>query len=184
MKSTSPIDISKDSDYVLPKSIEKLENSDLQSYFQYYFARSDISPLSLDIENKLSDSEKDLLYDILIKRIGASSNDFIFGSPLRSRINDIRKLELSDSTLKIDKTKGFFHVYYNPQSRISESKIDSMLKHIRNSFAHGRIAFISDHLIIEDKKNEFSGRLVITIDDLEIWKNEIVSFMKARGANI
>ncbi len=176
---TQPVDISQESNYVLPKSIHGLENGELQAYYQYYFANESDSPLSVKVDSILSDAEKDILLNQMFVAINATSNDFIFNSILRNKINDIRSLGLSDTTLTADRIKGFFHI-----KNSNQHKLDSMLKRIRDSFAHGRIAFDGTYLILEDKTNELTGRLVITIEALELWKSEIIKMMQTKGVNI
>ena len=75
---TQPVDISQESNYVLPKSIQGLENGELQAYYQYYFANESDSPLSVKVDSILSDAEKDTLLTQMFVAINASPNDFIF----------------------------------------------------------------------------------------------------------
>ena len=177
---TQPIDISQDSNYVLPKSIQGLEDGELQAYFQYYFANEKDSPLSIKIDSLLSDSEKDVLFSNMLSAINVSLNDFIFNAFLRNVINDIRTLNLSDTTISCDRIKGFFQI----NTKNNQHKLDCILKRVRDSFAHGRIATDGTYLILEDKTKELTGRLIITVGALETWKNEIVSYMRNKGVTI
>lgn len=174
-----PIDISKDSSYasIFQSNIDCKNLLSLSDFFQYQMANSNDSPLSLKIDLNLSENQKDDLYEKLLKSANITDSDILFSSILRNKINDIRKMKLSDSTLKCDRIKGFFHQKNPSKSGISQHKLDSLFKHIRDSFAHGRIAFVGSFLVLEDKVNEFTGRLVITTDVLCQWKTVIEDYL-------
>ena len=174
-----PIDISKDSSYasVFQAGFDSKTILALSDFYQYRIANANDSPLSLKIDLMLSDAQKDELFKGLLSSVGVSDSDILFSSILRNKINDIRKMELSDNTLKCDRIKGFFHQKNQSKTGISQHKIDSMFKHIRNSFAHGRISFNSSFLVLEDKVNELTGRLVITVDALCRWQTLIENFL-------
>ena len=110
-KKTQPIDISQDSNYVLPKSIHGLENGELQAYYQYYFANENDSPLSIKIDTILSDSEKDTLFNTLCGIISLSTSKLLFNQILHNPVpySTIQSLKLNDKNLTIDEIKGFFH---------------------------------------------------------------------------
>jgi len=176
-KKTQPIDISQDSNYVLPKSIHGLENGELQAYYQYYFANEKDSPLSIQIDLILDDSEKDVLLSNMLSAINVSLDDFMFNSFLRNDITAIRSNKLSDTTISCDRIKGFFQI----NTKCNQHKLDCILKRIRDSFAHGRIATDGTYLILEDKTKELTGRLIITVEALELWKTEIIKMMQSKG---
>lgn len=174
-----PVDISKESKYesIYNLNIDPKMLIMLCDFFQYRTANEIDSPLSLKLDSMLSETQKDELYNNLLKSINANECDFLFNSILRNKIKEIRLMELSDTTLKCDRIKGFFH-QKNPNSNgASQHKIDSLFKRIRDSFAHGRIAFVGSYLILEDKKEQLTGRLIITVDALLKWKNVIDEFM-------
>lgn len=60
-------------------------------------------------------------------------------------------------------------------------QVDSLLHHIRNSFAHGRIAFCKNnnitYIIMEDinKNNNVSARMILSKTTLLRWKTIILS---------
>lgn len=174
-----PIDISTDSSYtsIFQADIDSDMILMLSDFYQYKIANSKDSPLSLKIDSVLSDNQKDELFKKLLNSAGISDSDIIFNSILRNKINDIRKMELSDNTLKCDRIKGFFHQKNKSKEGTSQHKIDSMFKHIRDSFAHGRISFEGLFLVLEDKVKELTSRLVITIDVLCRWKILIEKFL-------
>jgi len=82
---------------------------------------------------------------------------------------------LSDETFVPDRSKGFFcrHVPNNKQKGSQECEFDCIIKHIRNSFAHGRVTDAGKYAILEDKKNNLTMRLVIEPGVLLDWADEI-----------
>lgn len=179
-----PIDISKDSQYtsIFESNIDTATVTTLCDFFQYKIANSSDSPLSLKLDTILSDGQKDELFDRLLSSAGIQKDDILFSSMLRNKIKEIRSMELSDTTLKCDRIKGFFHQKNPSKSGIKQHQIDAMFKHIRDSFAHGRIAFDGSFVILEDKVNEMTGRLVITPFALMNWRDTIEKYLaEAKG---
>lgn len=174
------IDISQDSNYVLPKSIQGLDNGELQAYYQYYFANEKDSPLSIKIDTLLTDSEKNILLNSLYGVIALSNTKLLFNSILHNPAPyaTIQSLKLNDNNFVVDEIKGFFH------KKNTEHELDCILRHTRNSFAHGRVAFENNYIILEDKVNQLTARFVVTIEMLEKWKNEILQYMKSKGVII
>ncbi len=177
-----PIDISQDSNYtsVFTSQIDKDILSCLCDFYQYKAANASDSPLSIKTDVKLSIDEKDELYGKFLDVAGIKDDAFLFNSLLRNKIKDIRAMCSSDNTLMCDQIKGFFHQSAPTKSGKTQHKIDSLLKHIRDSFAHGRIAFINEYLILEDKKNELTACLIITLDVLMKWKDTISQYCAER----
>lgn len=174
------IDISKESDYIsiFETNYDINELLEIVNFFQYKVANEKDSPLSLKLDSTLSDSQKDILYDTLIQSVHGDYNDFLFNGFLRNGIKEIRIMGLSDNTLNCDKIKGFFHQNNPKTCKKNQHKLDSLFKHIRNSFAHGRIAENNSYLILEDKNKELTGRLIITFSALLLWKKEIELYLK------
>lgn len=174
------VDISRESEYSsIFSNFAFNDIIDLVDFYQYKTANAKDSPLSLQLDNVLLDAQKDELFAKLIDVAESDENNFIFNSILRNKIKEIRQLGLSDTTITCDKVKGFFHQNNpNKNNEHSQLKIDSLFKHIRNSFAHGRICFSNGFLIFEDKtKNELTARLVITVDILKRWKSTILQYI-------
>ncbi len=178
-KSNIAVDISKESNYSSVFQFDKQppEFIELIEFYLYRVAISNDSPLSYKIDVSISDEQKDSLYSNLLSKIGISEADFLFSSFLRNIIKDIRAMKLSDTTLESDRIKGFFHQSNPGKGKPNQHKLDAMLKHIRNSFAHGRVGRIGEYIILEDKANELTARLIITIDALYKWKKEILSYL-------
>ena len=174
-----PIDISKDSSCssIFQSNIDSKILLSLSDFFQYQMANTSDSPLSLKIDSNLSEKQKNELYARLLNSANIVDSDILFSPILRNKINEIRKMELSDSTLKCDRIKGFFHQKNPSKSGVSQHKVDALFKHIRDSFAHGRISFVDSFLILEDKVNELTGRLVITTGVLYQWKTVIEDYL-------
>lgn len=169
-KKTVVVDISKGSTYILPNQTPLANNVEIQPFFQYVAANTSDSPLSAKLDEILTDDEKDDVWSKMLAVSGSDENDFVFASILRNRIQDIQALKLSDTTLACDKVKGFVH--QNPPAKNgnrSQHKLDALLKRMRDAFAHGRIASVNDYLILEDKREQLTGRIIITVDVLEEW---------------
>lgn len=151
--------------------------SKMLEFFLYYAAPVHTSPLSIDLPNSLSETVKRDLVRDLCKRAGCAESDFIFYS-FRDQSQKIRDLDaacLSDETFVPDRSKGFFcrHVPNNKQKGSPECEFDCIIKHIRNSFAHGRVTDAGKYAILEDKKNNLTMRLVIEPGVLLDWADEI-----------
>ena len=176
-----PIDISQDSDYqsVFLSSIDSKTLLMIADFFQYRTANSYDSPLSLKIDLLLSEAQKDELFKRLLDSANILDSDILFSSILRNNIKEIREMELSDLTLRCDRIKGFFHQNNQPMKNgLSQHKIDSLFKHVRDAFAHGRIASVEPFLLLEDKKKQLTGRLIITIDALLKWKIVVEEYLQ------
>ena len=178
-KQAAPIDISQSSSCCSLFTADMDLNivAELYDFYQYRVANSADSPLSLNLDSELSDAQKDELYLRLLKSANICENDLLFSPILRNQIEVIRTMELSDSTLKCDRVKGFFHQKNSKNSNPPQHKIDSLFKHIRNAFAHGRIAFFDSFLVLEDQKNELTCRLVVTLNVLLKWKNTVKDYL-------
>ena len=179
MGNNTPIDISAESAYssVYERYKANPELIDLCQFFQYKTANDADSPLSLKLDLRLSDDQKDSLMQRLLDSANAPNCDFLFESSfLKHRIDEIRKLEISDKTLVCDRTKGFFLKKKKLSDGRNSHNFDDLFRHIRNSFAHGRICFNADFLVFEDKVNELTARFVTTIQVLTSWKEIIITY--------
>lgn len=151
--------------------------SKMLEFFLYYAASIDTSPLSIDLTNSLSEAVKCELVRNLCKRAGCAESDFIFYT-FRNRSQKNRDLDaacLSDENFVSDRPKGFFSLYVpnNKQKAAPECEFDCIIKHIRNSLAHGRLTDAGKYAILEDKKKELTMRLVIEPSVLLDWADEI-----------
>ena len=178
-KNNTAVDICKDSDYtsVFQFDFQSTDFLSLIEFYLYRIANSKDSPLSYGIDTSLSEVQKDTLYSRLLALIGVPEADFLFSPILRNNIKEIRTMKLSDTTLESDRIKGFFLQSNSGKEKIVQHKLDAMLKHIRDSFAHGRVGRMGEYIILEDKVNELTARLIITIEALYIWKAEILSYL-------
>lgn len=178
MSNSTDIDISTDCNYtsLFETDFDVKIVKDLFTFYLYKIANSSDSPLSMRLDVILDNSQKDLLFNKLLIDANISDNDILFSNFLRNEIKTIKAMELSDTTLKCDRVKGFFHQNLSKKNN-AQHKLDAMFKHIRDSFAHGRIALATPFLILEDKRNELTGRFVVTIDILQKWKVSIEEFM-------
>lgn len=180
-KQEKPIDINKDSLYINPLDTPLANDISVQFFFQYVAANSSDSPLSARLNEILSSEEKDELWKSLLLLAGATEEQFLFSSILRNKIEEIRKMQLSDTTLVCDRTKGFMHQKSPPKDgKITEHYVDALFKRMRDAFAHGRIAYNGEFFILEDKKNELTARIVISLDVLRQWKEHIESIIEIK----
>lgn len=178
---SSPIDICKESKYTFPNSTSLGNNINLQAFYQYTTANANQSPLSAKLDEILTDDEKDTLWKQMLIIAKINENKFIFNPRLRNKICDIRTLGLSDTTLVCDSVKGFIHQNDpSKNEKRSQHKLDALLKRMRDAFAHGRIAISGEYLILEDKKNELTARIIVTTDVLEQWMNIINKKIKEK----
>lgn len=171
--------ISKESNYttIFEFIVPSAEFNSLIEFYLYRMANSSDSPLSYKIDASLTKEQKDTLFSRLLTSIDVSETDFGFDGPfLKNNIGTISKMKLGDKTLEFDRIKGFFH-QNKSNEKPSQHKLDAMFKHIRDSFAHGRVGRMGEYLILEDKKKELTARLIITLDALYTWKREILSYL-------
>lgn len=159
-------DIIKESNY--ESAFEFLPKETLYKLFEFYLykiANSSDSPLSLQIDKKLNNIQKNNFLQKIFDECDIKRENFISEVFLKNNIKDIHDLGLSDKNFVCDKIKGFIQTPKNTEF------IDSLFKRIRDSFAHGRIARSPDnkYLILEDKTNQLTGRIVINTDILLKW---------------
>lgn len=167
--------IKKESSYILPFKLWDSEIAcALFEFYLYNMANKSDSPLSYDLSRKLDDAQKQALLIHLLDIVGSQEEDFICARFLNHKMTDIKNAGLSDNTLTCDRIKGFL------QSPSNTFNFDILMKRIRDAFAHGRIARSGDqaYLILEDMRNDLSGRIVIKNDTLIIWRDEIKLYYK------
>ena len=153
IKPEKTIDIIKDSQYINPLDTPLAEDISIQFFFQYITANATDSPLSACLDKVLSSTEKEDLWESLLRIAGASEDDFLFNSLLRNKIEDIRKMKLSDTTVVCDRVKGFMYIKNRSKEKeIMEYHVDALFKRMRDAFAHGRVSYNGDFFILEDKK--------------------------------
>lgn len=172
--SEKTIDLYKDSPYLSIFQISCEDASKLVEFYLYEAAEAKCSPLSLKLDTILNKSHKDVLFSLLLSKLNVDESKLIFSPILRNNIEEIHELELSDDTLNCNCVKGFFQI----NNKSNQHKLDCMLKRIRDSFAHGRIGEVGDYLILEDKRNELTGRFVVTKDILLRWIDIIRIYIK------
>lgn len=177
------IDISNDSLYTNPLDTPLAEDISILFFFQYVTANSSDSPLSAHLDEVLSSKEKDELWKSILRIAGASEEDFLFNSILRNKIEDIRRMKLSDTTIVCDRIKGFMHLKNPPKDgKKAEHRIDALFKRIRDAFAHGRVSYNDEFFILEDKKNELTARIVTTLEVLKQWKDHITTVIESKSS--
>lgn len=143
----------------------------LVGLFLYRLALADQCPLSWDLETKLNVNQKDKLFAELLKVANAEEADFVFASMLINRLARIEELGLSDETLSADKAKGFFQKS-GPEEKAKEKvhRFDSMMRHMRNSIAHGRVCRHGSLILLEDwGGKQLTARLFIDDASLLSW---------------
>lgn len=141
-------------------------------FYLYYAAPLRISPMSLDLENAFSDTQKNQLMLNFCSVMNCAKNDLIFQTLADTKANEIDKAQLSDETIVYDRPKGFFWLYTQnkQQGGQSESEFDCLIKHIRNSIAHGRMGQQGEFALLEDKgKKNITMRLIVPQSALLQW---------------
>lgn len=144
------LDFFRGQSYCLPANAfsSMLTYASIQSFYQYRMVDPAVSVLSNGLSKKLSEMEKDKLWNQLMTAADVSDENFIFGSLLWSWEKEIIALKMSDSTLTCDQIKGVIRW----ESSLIEfgsniHKLDLLFLHIRNAFAHGRIAAVDGFLM-------------------------------------
>ena len=180
------IDLCTEQTYVPPTSIWGSSYTDLQMFYQHYFAEKRASGISWGVHESLSEPEKDDLYQRLLYSVGMVDSDFLFDSLLRSRIKDIRVMGLSDNTLTYNRKKGFSNIYESRSNAASKNqhKITAISNRIRDAFGHGRFSTKNGFVLIEDKRKDITGRIILMPNDLIVWKGEIESFLTEHDFSI
>lgn len=177
--------ICEQSEYSLPTEILSAKDYfDVVPFFLYRAAPQNDTPLSYDLGTVLSDSVRSNLLHCLIYD---KTDDFIFVNIPANHIEAIAALSLADQNLNPDRDKGFFQANAreeNGTEAASAKKFDALIRHIRNSFAHGRTAKEGDFLILEDwsttrKTPYLSARLVISPSTLIEWVAQIEKCVRA-----
>ena len=85
----------------------------IQSFYQYRMVEPSVSVLSNGPSKKLSEMEKNKLWNQLMTAADVSDENFIFGSLLWSWEKEIVVLRMSDSTLTCDQIKGVIGISYD-----------------------------------------------------------------------
>lgn len=164
-----------ESQYELPFDIWDSDKAcALFEFYLYNMATVDISPLSYDLQHKLNGVQKQELLKRMLDAVNCTTSDFICGKFLNNKLKDIVKHKLDDVSFTCDRVKGFV------QSPDDSFSFDILMKRIRNSFAHGRIARSINHeyLILEDRTNQITARLVLKNNTLMLWRDIIVNYQK------
>jgi hypothetical protein len=152
-------------------------SEEISKIFEFYLHRGAIStdsPLSLRLDTSLDDTNRELLYNDLLKTAGIDSSNFIFGPDLTKgkRKLAIITQKLDDINFICDGVKGFFN-----GDKLTQN-VCCLFKRIRNSLAHGRIAVNGKFLILEDKgTSHLTARLVITKEILLKWITIVEDFV-------
>ena len=170
--------ISIDSAYTIPFELWDRDTACmLFEFYLYNMADSKDSPLSFGLNNLLNEAQKKELLEQLLNAVDADVTSFVCAKFLNNKMGEIISLELSDQTLTCNRVKGFL------QSSNDCFTFDVLMKRIRDSFAHGRVARSKDQafLIFEDKTNQLTGRIVLQNNTLVKWRDIIVEYRKELG---
>ena len=125
-------------------------------FYLYRAAPIETCSLSFDFQSRLSNEEKSSLYlrllDNRISSIKATTS-------IQREADWIEQNHLNDEGLVCDKEKGIYLI----GSRIPDDNsyallFDTLLRRVRNSIAHGRVAREGDFLILEDKSQDHKNR--------------------------
>lgn len=164
----------------------------LQPFFQYQFSTKRLSPQSWGLQESLTDTQKDDLYNRMLTAVGMTCSDVLFSHSLGLKNSPDMKMVVSmglaDSTFICDRRKGFSTIVNTTATRTGEHKLTALSKRLRDSFAHGRIGVFGDYVLLEDQSENkktgtisITGRIVLKKDDLRIWKDTIKQFADEIG---
>lgn len=146
----------------------------LLEFFLYYAAPVRLSPLSLDLEHELTSEDKDSLIDDLCVMAKCEKTDLCYIGLSNAKGVELERLGLSDESFLADRPKGFFWQYKaNRKDALPEHEFDCIIKHLRNSMAHGRICSYGKLALFEDKNNDITMRFVVDPNALVSWSSAI-----------
>lgn len=162
------------SEYVVPTELLSFAQFEVVPFLLYRAAPPRTTSLSYDLEHVLSEQTRCELFS---RFMDENRDSFVFSNSLDKQIDRIVELGLADQNLLCDCDKGFCWVRQTPKNdAASDAKMfDSLLVHLRNSFAHGRTASDEGHLILEDqfgqkaKASCLSARIVLEPSTLLEW---------------
>ncbi|MDR0861470.1 MAG: hypothetical protein LBN30_01635 [Oscillospiraceae bacterium] len=172
--------ITRDSDYRYPDEI--ISKDAIFEFYRFYVCKATkYSANSVKKPFELANHEKELLLSTLLSHSNISEDNFVvlenalLNLPQNAQaVSNIIHLQLDDTSFCVNSEKGFFLAP-------SGHKLDWLLNHIRDSFAHARIAKQNGFIILEDKKpggTQLTARLVLLESTLLRWVNIIEDFMK------
>lgn len=163
--------LAEESDYSLPADILPA-NTYLKAipFFQYRAAPVSHTSLSYDIDALLTTSTKCDLYE---EMIGDRAAHFVYCPNLSKALNRLASIGLCDQNLTLDGNKGWFWTRHC-DTRNEESKAKAfmeLLRHIRNSIAHGRIALEDGFIILEDSngRESLTARIIVDPESFNEW---------------
>lgn len=128
--------------------------------------------MNTDGAEKNKNNDFKVLKSKLIKDAGMYGNQFHCVEKLEELKASLEKNSLDDFPKEVNVERVSFR-------KCKSGIIDSLLAHIRNSFAHGRVTFYEEcgktYIVMEDltKKDVVSARMIISKDTLLKWKTTI-----------
>ena len=166
-----PYTLSEESDYSLPADILPA-NTYLKAipFFQYRAAPVTHTSLSYNIDELLTTSTKRHLYE---EMVGDRRDYFLYCPDCTKVLDRLASIGLCDQNLTLDGNKGWFWTRHCDAGN-EESKAKAfmgLLRHIRNSIAHGRIALEDGFIILEDfnGKGNLTARIVVDPETFNEW---------------
>ena len=166
-------------EYQMPSRILLFEDfSTIVPFYLYRAAPANVSTLSWDIPSVLGAEGMSLLY---VRMMGERMQSFRGTTSVARESGWASEKKLADQNLAFDEEKGLF---YQGSKRVDDSTdysdtFDSLLRHIRNVVAHGRMRKEGEFLLLEDSNGKstdakgnpkpLTARLVVRPSTLPHW---------------
>lgn len=143
----------------------EIENEELRQAFSFFLYKAPFIPSchSKNIEIVSNDGEELLLKELLIN----TNNEMEFRSNRKSFLNKLESMQLNNSSVCLRCKRGTCI-----RRDSDSSKLRCLIRHLRNSIAHGYVYYELDNRIHRimfedyDKNNNVSARIVCVKSDL------------------
>lgn len=144
----------------------EIENEELRQVFSFFLYRAPFIPSchSMIVEKVDSDKEEEILKKLLIN----TNNEVEFRTNKKSFLNKIESMQLHNSSVCLRCKRGV--CIFRRESDFS--KLRCLIRHIRNSIAHGYVYYEYDNRIHRimfedyDRNKNISARIVCVKSDL------------------
>lgn len=142
---------------------------DFNSLLEFYLYTAPLIDSALSYGDIDESDQEDIIFKIK-KEIGTKNIEFI----KRINNNSFEKRALSGDNIDFSKQTVLCH-------RMSkETELHSLLRHIRNSIAHGNVFICNKKYVCfddydsESRKRRHTARIIVSIERLKIWKSLIL----------
>lgn len=136
------------------------------NYFLYHSPNLDC----IHCKKRLYIDQQEEILKEMIEKAGINKKEYRF-IKRKSKIA-FEKLDLQKDTIEINSNRFICIKYYDKNTKEYETDFESLMRHLRNCFAHGNIAsFKQDRIILKDCYNgDNNAVLVLSKNILRDWK--------------